>query len=327
MSAIGSPPATGITTLALWQGLRRSGLAPGLLMLLVVAGLNIGLQPDFFSGASLAGNIATFSPTILICVAQAVIVLSRELDLSLGAGVSLINCIMASLPQAQLGGPLGVIAVAVVVALLMGAVNGLLVAYAGLPSLVVTFATGAIWFGLALTVMPQPGGVISDAIGDGYAGTLLGIPVPLIIIIVAMAAWMMLARHRAGRRIVAVGSNPDAARDAGIPLRRTKLIAYLVAWLLVALGAIAISAQTMSGDPRLGQSYTLASVAAVVIGGISLGGGRGTPWGALVGALVLGLITNVIYFAGISSSWQEFVKGLVIVAALGFMVLEGRRRS
>ncbi|HEX3982679.1 MAG TPA: ABC transporter permease [Acidisoma sp.] len=326
MSAVRSLPGTGIY-LVPWQALRRSGLGPGLLMLLVVVTLNIALQPDFFSGSSLSGNIATFAPTILICVAQAVIVLSRELDLSLGAGVSLINCVMASLPQDRLGGPLGVIAVAVVVALLLGAVNGLLVAYAGLPSLVTTFATGAVWFGLALTIMPQPGGVISDAIGDGYAGTLLGIPVPLLIIAVAMAAWALLARHRAGRRILAVGSNPDAARDAGIPLHRTKLLAYLVAWILVCLGAIAISAQTMSGDPRLGQSYTLASVAAVVIGGISLGGGRGTPWGALIGALVLGLVTNVIYFAGISSSWQEFVKGLVIVAALGFMMLEGRRRA
>lgn len=310
-----------------WQALRRSGLGPGLLMLLVVTGLNIALQPDFFSSSSLSGNIATFAPTILICVAQAVIVLSRELDLSLGAGVSLINCVMASLPQDKVGGPLGVIAIALLMALLLGAVNGLIVAYAGLPSLVATFATGAVWFGLALTLMPQPGGVISDAIGDGYAGTLLGIPVPLLIIAGAMAAWILMARHRAGRRIFAVGSNPEAAAVAGIAIRRTKLLAYLAGWLLVGLGAIAISAQTMSGDPRLGQSYTLASVAAVVIGGISLGGGRGTPWGALVGALVLGLVTNVIYFAGIASSWQEFVKGLVIVAALGFMVLEGRHRA
>ncbi|MCB8877088.1 ABC transporter permease [Acidisoma silvae] len=326
MSAAGGLPRTG-SALAIWPALRRSGLGPGLLMLAVVTGLNIALQPDFFSGASLSGNIATFAPTILICVAQAVIVLSRELDLSLGAGVSLINCVMASLPQDKVGGPLGVMAIAILVAILLGAVNGLLVAYAGLPSLVATFATGAIWFGLALTIMPQPGGVISDAIGDRYAGTLMGIPVPLLIIAVAMTGWAILARHRSGRRIMAVGSNPQAARDAGIPLRRTKLLAYLVAWILVALGAIAISAQTLSGDPRLGTSYTLASVAAVVIGGISLGGGRGTPWGALVGALVLGLVTNVIYFAGIASSWQEFVKGLVIVAALGFMVLEGQRRA
>jgi ribose transport system permease protein len=315
------------TALPGWMALRRSGLAPGLLMLLVVTALNVALQPDFFAASSLSDNIATFAPTILICVAQAIIVLSRELDLSVGAGVSLINCVMASLPADRVGGPLGVIAICLVVALLLGGVNGLLVAYAGLPSLVTTFATGAIWFGLALTIMPQPGGTVSDAIGDGYAGTILGVPVPLIIVALAMGAWAVLARHRAGRRILAVGSNPEASRDAGIAVRRTKLMTYLVAWVLVCLCALTISAQTMSGDPRLGQSYTLASVAAVVIGGISLGGGRGTPWGALVGALVLGMVTNVIYFAGIASSWQEFVKGAVVVVALGFMVLEGRRRG
>ena len=316
------------TTISLpgWMALRRSGLGPGLLMLAVVVVLNAALQPSFFAGSSLSDNITTFAPTILVCVAQAIIVLSRELDLSVGAGVSLINCVMASLPADRVGGPLGVIGICLVVALALGAVNGLLVAYAGLPSLVTTFATGAIWYGLALTIMPQPGGTISDAIGDGYAGSVLGIPVPLIIVVLAMAAWAVLARHRAGRRILAVGSNPEASRDAGIAVRRTKLMTYLVAWLLVCLCALTISAQTMSGDPRLGQSYTLSSVAAVVIGGISLGGGRGTPWGALVGALVLGMVTNVIYFAGIASSWQEFVKGLVVVVALGFMVLEGRKR-
>lgn len=305
----------------------RSGLAPGILMLALVVLLNGVLQKDFFTTSSFAANIATFTPTILICVAQAVVVLSGELDLSVGTGVSLINCVMASLPQERLGGPLGVIAVALAVSLLLGLVNGVLVAVVQLPSLVATFATGAVWLGLALALMPQPGGVISDAIGNGYAGTLGGVPVPLLIVAFAMAVWALFIRHRAGRRLMAVGSSPEAARVAGIPLRRTKLMAYVLAWFFVFLGAVAISAQTMSGDPRLGQSYTLASVAAVVIGGISLRGGRGTAWGALVGALVLGLVTNAIYFAGIASNWQEFVHGFVIVIALGFMVLEGRRRA
>lgn len=319
--------AAAATRPPLWVALRRTGLAPGLLMLAAVVSLNILLQRDFFTGASLASNIATFAPTILVCVAQAIIVLSGELDLSVGAGVSLLNCVMASLPPDLAGGPLGVLAIGLAVALALGAINGVLVAYAELPSLVVTFATGAIWFGLALTLLPQPGGVISEVIGDGYAGTLFGLPVPLLILACAMLFWCALIRHRIGRRLMAVGSHAQAAREAGIPLRRTKLTAYVVAWLFVFLCAASISAQTMSGDPRLGQSYTLASVAAVVIGGISLRGGRGTPWGAVIGALVLGLVTNVIYFAGIASSWQEFVKGLVIVAALGFMVLEGRRRA
>ncbi len=307
------------------RALRHAGIIPSLLMLAVVITLNAWLQPHFFRLPSIEDDIATFTPTILVCLAQAIIVLSRELDLSVGAGVSFINCLLATVPAGAVGGPWGVIGLALLVALALGAVNGIVVTVFGLPSLIATFATGAVWYGLALMLMPQPGGQIDGAIGDLYADTAFGLPVPLLIVLAGLLLWTVLGRHRLGRRIVAVGSNPVAAYQAGIPVVRVKFIAYLVGWLLVGLGALSISAQTLSGDASVGTAYTLASVAAVVIGGISLGGGRGTPWGALIGALVLGVVTNVIYFAGIPSIWQEFFKGLVIVAALGFMVLEQRR--
>jgi len=309
-----------------WTSLRRSGVAPALAMLVAVVALNAWLQPNFFTQVSLSSNIATFAPTILACVAQAIIVLNGELDLSLGAGVSLINCALASIPASAAGGPGVVVALALLLSLTLGAVNGLLVAYAGLPSLVGTFATGAIWYGLALAIMPQPGGEVAASLGDFYAGDVAGLPVPLLIVAAAMLGWVVLERHRLGRRLIAVGSNRSSAFQAGVPVRRVKLLAYVTAWGLVFLSALSISSQTLSGDAQLGQSYTLTSVAAVVIGGISLAGGRGTPWGALVGALVLGIIANVIYFAGIPSIWQEFFKGLVIVAALAFMVFEQRQR-
>ena len=306
---------------------RRSGAAPALAMLAAAVALNAALQPHFFSRASIEGNMATFAPTILVCVAQAVIVLSGELDLSLGAGVSLINCALASIAANAVGGIGGAAALALLLSLALGTANGLLVAYAGLPSLVSTFATGAVWYGLALAIMPQPGGEIDPSLGDLYGGSLLGMPVPLLLVAVAMLGWAALARHRFGRRLLAVGSSPASAYGAGVPVRRVKLLAYVTAWALVFLSALAISAQTLSGDAQLGQSYTLTSVAAVVVGGISLAGGRGSPWGALAGALVLGFIANVIFFAGIPSIWQEFFKGLVIIAALASTVVEQRRRS
>ncbi|HTH99591.1 MAG TPA: ABC transporter permease [Acidisoma sp.] len=309
------------------RALRHAGVIPSLLMLLVVLALNARLQPHFFGLPSLEANIATFTPTIMICLAQAVIVLSRELDLSLGAGVSLINCFMAVVPAYAVGGPWALMGLALLMALGLGAINGLIITVLKLPSLIATFATGAVWYGLALTFMPQPGGEIDETIGNVYGDTVLGVPVPLLIVFAALLLWTVLSRHRLGRRIVAVGSNPVAAYQAGIPVPAVKFTAYLVAWLLVGLGALSISAQTLSGDAGVGTAYTLTSVAAVVIGGISLGGGRGTPWGALIGALVLGIVTNVIYFAGIPSIWQEFFKGLVVVAALGFMVLEQRRTA
>ncbi|HTW25811.1 MAG TPA: ABC transporter permease [Acetobacteraceae bacterium] len=311
---------------AIRSALGRASLLPALAMLAVVVALNAWLQPHFFGRPSLESNIATFAPTILVCVAQAVVVLNRQLDLSVGAGVSLINCALAALPADLPGGGWSACVIGLALALALGAVNGALVAFLELPSLIATFATGAVWFGLALALMPQPGGAIAPGLGDLYGADWIGLPVPLLIVAAAMAVWVALGRHRIGRWIVAVGSSPGAAYQAGVPVRWATFGAYLTAWVLVFLSALTISAQTLSGDARLGQTYTLTSVAAVVIGGVSLGGGRGSPWGALLGALVLGIIANVIYFAGIPSIWQEFFKGLVIMAALGFMVSGQRRR-
>ena len=289
--------------------LRRHSLLPGLAMLAMVAVLNAALQPHFFGRASLESNIATLVPSILICVAQAIVVLNRQLDLSVGPGVSAINCFLAATPPDAVGGPWVLGMLALLLALAFGLVNGVLVAVIGLPALIATFATGAVWFGVALSLMPQPGGEIDPALGDWYSADWLGLPVPLWIAAAAMAAWVVLARHRWCRWIVATGSSPEAARQAGVPVRWVTVGAYLTAWLLVFGSAIAISAQTLSGDARVGDSYTLTSVAAVVIGGVSLAGGRGSPWGALAGAVTLGLVANVIYFAQIPSIWQGFFKG------------------
>ncbi len=304
--------------------LKQQGLAPVIAMAAAIVAINAWLQPNFFGQSSIESNLASLAPVLLIGVAQAIVIINRELDLSMGAGVSLLNCVLASFAPDQFGGATGQLVVTLGVALCLGAFNGLLVAVLGLPSLIVTFATGALWFGLALTLMPQPGGAVSEAIGDVYAGHVLGAPTPLVVVALGMALWVIVSRHRFGRWIVAAGSNPAAVFQAGVSLPWVRLGAYLLAWIFVFLSAASISAQTLSGDARLAQSYTLASVAACVIGGISLKGGRGSPWGALLGAGVLGLIGNVIYFAGVPSSWQEFVKGLIVVAALGFMALEQR---
>ena len=304
--------------------LRRLGLLPVLGMVLCIIALNIVLQKNFFSATSLESNLASLAPVIAVSVAQSIIILNRELDLSMGAGISLLNCILASFAPDQFGGAAGQIGVLLIAALGMGAVNGFFVGVCGLPSLIVTFATGALWFGCALILMPQPGGAVTDAIGDLYSGYVLGAPTPLVMILFAMAVWAIVSRHRFGRWIIGAGSNPAAVFQAGVSLVRVKVSTYLFAWGFVFLSAVAISAQTLSGDARLAQSYTLTSIAACVIGGVSLNGGKGSPVGALLGATVLGLVGNVIYFAGVPGSWQELVKGLIVVAALGFIVFEQR---
>lgn len=309
------------------KALHHAGVLPSIAMLLAVFALNAWLQPDLLTADSLASNIATFAPIVLASAAQAIIVLSGELDLSLGAGVSMLNCALATLPELLGWGLWPTLAASLAIALLAGAVNGVLVAFLRLPSLIVTFATSAIWLGVALIFRPQPGGSVDERLGDVYAGSVAGVPVALILILLALLLWMMLQRYPLGRRLLAVGGNPVAAYHAGIDIRWVKFWGYVVAWGLVFLSSLAITAQTLSGDARLGLTYTLTSIAAVVIGGISLGGGRGSVWGAAFGAIALGLVANVIYFAGIPSIYQEFFKGIVICIALSFTFIVGRRRT
>jgi ribose transport system permease protein len=309
------------------RALRRAGLLPSVGMLIAVFAINVALQPDLVTRESLSSNIATFAPTVLVSAAQAIIVLSGELDLSVGTGVSMLNCALATLPELAGWALWPTLAATFAITVLAGATNGALVAYVRLPSLIVTFATSAIWFGVALIFRPQPGGSVDPAFGDFYAGSVWGVPIALILILVALGLWSLLQRYPLGRQLLAVGGNPVAAFHAGIDVRWIKFCGYCIAWCFVYLGSLAISAQTLSGDSRLGLPYTLTSVAAVVIGGISLAGGRGSVWGAAFGAIALGLVANVIYFAGIPSIYQEFFKGIVICIALSFTFIVGRRKT
>jgi len=298
---------------------------PAVVMLLAVVACNAWLQPDFFSAESLGSLLQNAAPVLLVCMAQAIIVLVGELDLSVGAGISLVNCLLAGLPARAGLGTGTTCAVALAAALVAGLCNGFLVGYLRQSALVCTFATGAILFGIALTVMPQPGGAVPEVLGTLYAQRLGPVPLAAVPLVLAALLWIGLQRHRLGRRLIATGSNADAALKSGIDIRVVKLLAYGIAWLLVFASAACISAETASGDARLGLSYTLNSVAAVVIGGISLAGGRGSMIGAACGGLVLVLIGNVVYFAGIPSNYQEVFKGAVIVLALGFTFVGSRR--
>ncbi len=309
-------------------GITRIATAlPALTMLLVVIGLNAYLQPDFFSADSLSSNLQNAAPVILICMAQAVVVLSGELDLSIGAGISVVNCVLASAPALAGWGAVATCCAALGVALVAGVVNGLLVGYFKQSALIATFATGAIWFGGALLLMPQPGGTVPEVLGEWFAMRVGPLPLAAVPLLIAAGIWAMLQRHRFGRRLIATGSSADAVSKSGVDTKRVKLLAYVLAWLFVFGAALCISAETSSGDARLGLPYTLNSVAAVVIGGISLAGGRGSMIGAICGALVLVLIGNVVYFAGIPSNYQELFKGAVIVVALGFTFVGARNSA
>lgn len=295
---------------------------PAFIVLVLLVVINASLQPTFFTYATVKSNFMTFTPLILVSMAQGIIILSGNLDLSVGANMSLITCVMAALLTDSIWMMILVIFIGIAVALLATAFNGTFAGHIGLPPLISTFASNAIFFGLAMTIMPLPGGYVPRFFWRWYRGDVLRIiPVPIFILLIGIAIWIIVKRTAVYRYIYAVGGNEEGAYSSGIKVSNVKLMAYIIAGIFIGLAGISLLLSTAIGDPRAGLSYTLNSVAAVVIGGISLKGGKGSVGGAMVGAIILGLLINIIFFAQISSLYQGFARGLIIVLSLSLAAI------
>jgi ribose transport system permease protein len=305
--------------------IRDSALFLPLVIFALIVAVNALVQPGLFQPRILRSNTASFAPLILVAAGQAIIVLSGSLDLSVGTGMSLINCILSAIMTESLGSSALALAVGLAVALCIGLLNGVLVAYLRLPSLIATFATSAIWFGIALLLRPQPGGFVTPWVSTFYYLSLGPVAVPLLIVLAALGGWGLVKRRRLGRYVYAVGSSEEAAYDSGVNAPLVKVWAYVLGWAFVFLAAFAVTAQMSSGDAYMGNPFTLNSVAAVVIGGVSLSGGKGRVLGAMLGGAALSMVINIIYYANVPSVYQEFVKGSIIIVALALTIVYRRR--
>lgn len=300
----------------------QSSAFPTFTVLILMIIINVILQPGFFSPDILKPNITTFTPLILVSMAQGIVILAGGIDLSIGAAVTLVNVIIASMMKDTGGSIAAALLCGAGAALFVGLVNGIAVGYLRLPAIIATFATSAVWYGLSLLIMPQPGGYIPPFFyGLLQENILYIIPVPLLIIVFSSALWQFFRQRRVHRYIYAVGGDEEAASASGINTGAVKVLAFILSGVFVALAGIFVTAQTASGDAHVGQSFALTSVAAAVIGGISLQGGKGSLTGAAMGACILGLLINIIFFASIPSMYQEFIKGFIIIVALGLAVL------
>jgi len=249
-------------------------------------------------------------------------------DLSLGAGISLVTVVMASLMKDSVPSILLVTLVGIGLAVFLSFFNGFFIGYFGPPPLIMTFATSTMWFGISLLIMPTPGGHIPTAYYGLYSRTLAGVlPVPVLVLLVAVGLCLLLGKMKAFRHLYAVGGSERAARASGVNVTGTKIFAFLVGGTFVALAALCVVGQTATGDARSGQGFTLNSVAAAVIGGIAFSGGKGNYVGAIIGGIILGLLINIIYFANITSFYQEFMKGVIIIVALLFGAVPRLRRE
>jgi ribose/xylose/arabinose/galactoside ABC-type transport system permease subunit len=253
-------------------------------------------------------------PLALIALGQFVIVLARGIDLSLGPVASVAGAVMA---LTVTGNPaLGFLA-PVAIGLGAGLLNGVFVARFGLPAIIVTLATMSIWQGIAVLILPDPGGSvpagIQQALIGGFSEPLAG----LAALVVACLAVTWLLGTRFGMHLRAVGGDEQAARMSGVRVDGVRLAAYAIGGVLAALGGMYLAVATSSGSPTVGDSYILTSIAAIVIGGVPLTGGRGTALGVVMGALILTITGSLLYFAKVSSFYQSVIDGLILLAVVG----------
>lgn len=273
-------------------------------------------------GASVAVITAWSNQSValaLLAVGQTIVVLSKGIDLSIGPIMALTNCVASHLVN---GSPIEVavgMAAVIAVGALCGLVNGLLVVVVRMQAIVATLATGAVFSGLALIVRPIPGGDIAEGVSDFFTGDIAGlIPVALIVMLFVALSWSVIRRTILGRTIIAVGSAGPAAYASGLPATRARIAAFVMAGIFAAFSGLFVSFQTLSGDPTIGLSYTLNSIAAVVIGGTALTGGIGTVVGSIAGAMILRTIGNLLFFNDIEPLAQPLFEGLVLLIAVSF---------
>lgn len=287
-------------------------------VLLIGLAINLYLQPNLFELRVLNGNLRVFLPLIILAAGQTIIVIGGGIDLSLGTMVSMINAVLVTVITSESGTGevlLGFL-IACGVGLLAGALNGLCVAYLRLQPIVTTYATSFVFAGIALWVLPRPGGVIPSSIPRLYRSTPLNIPAAVFIIAALIGIWLLLRSTRYAQFLYATGGKADAAYASGVPVNFIRFSTYMGAGLLAAFAAIALTASTGTGDPRIGDAMTLPSIVAVVLGGTRLSGGQGSVLGTIIGVLILGTIRNIISFADVPTWSQTLVDALIIALAL-----------
>ena len=309
-------------------------------MLLILLTLFTALSPTFLTANNLSILAKHVAISALLAVGMTFVVLTGGIDLSVGSVAGLSGIVAGLLiTGVSVGGAVHylpvpiVILVALLVGALVGACNGLLVARFSVAPFIATLGTLYIARGTALLLsgghtfpnlagMAAHGNTGFPSLGQSF---LLGIPTPVwLTLVIAAIAAVVTARTPFGRHIYAVGGNERAARLAGIRTSRVKGVTYVISGLCAALVGLIIAAQLESAHPATGESFELNAIAAVVLGGTSLMGGRGSIGGSLIGAMVIGVLADGLVMLGVSEFWQIVIKGVVIVLAVAVDQLQSR---
>lgn len=308
----------------------RSGTESGVFvaaLLFIGMYLVLSLISPAARSAYFLNNFAVLTTTLGIAAAGAtVILITGGFDLSV-AGVISIGNVLAATQMSQHPERVWIIAaLIVVIGLMVGLVNGVFIAVLGLQSLAVTLGSYIILTGLALVILPAPGGSVPESFTATLTGTVGPVPVAVLVLLAVAVFWMAFVRTRTGIAAFAIGADAQAARMSGLRVRGVEVTCYGLAGMLYAMAGLYLSAVTASGDPQAGRPFLLTVFAAMALGLVSFRGGRGSAIAAIFGAATLTVIPKLLFAASVGDFWVGAFQGAIILAALSLPVF-GRRVS
>ncbi|MGY3746522.1 ABC transporter permease [Vagococcus salmoninarum] len=299
-------------------GSLMSKLGPLVALLALVLLVTI-MNPSFISSVNILNLLRQVSINALIAFGMSFVILTGGIDLSVGSTLALSAALVAGLISAGINPMLAMVA-GMLLGAFLGMVNGLLIAKGNMAPFIATLATMTIYRGI--TLVYTDGNPITG-IGDSFIfkfvgrGYLFGIPFPILIMLVSFILLFVLLHKTAfGKKTYAIGGNIKAAKLAGVKTDKIQILIYTLSGFMASVAGIILTSRLNSAQPTAGQAYEMDAIAAVVLGGTSLSGGKGRIFGTLIGALIIGTINNGLNLLGVSSFYQQIVKGIVIIIAV-----------
>ena len=278
------------------------------------------INSNFLTANNLLNLLLQVTSNALIAFGMTFVILTGGIDLSVGSILALSSALTAGLLGSGMPVTLAIL-ISLIMGCILGMMNGLLISYGKLAPFIVTLATMTIFRGA--TLVYTNGNPITKGLSDTFLfqflgqGYIVGIPFPVIIMfIVFIVLYVLLHKTSFGKSVYAIGGNEKAAYISGVKLNKVKIIIYSISGIMASISGLIITSRLSSAQPTAGASYEMDAIAAVVLGGTSLSGGKGRILGTLIGALIIGVLNNGLNIIGVSAFWQQVVKGVVILIAV-----------
>lgn len=296
-----------------------SELTTVIALIILMAVITI-INSNFLTANNLLNLLLQVTSNALIAFGMTFVILTGGIDLSVGSILALSSALTAGLLGSGMPVTLAIL-ISLILGCILGIMNGLLISYGKLAPFIVTLATMTIFRGA--TLVYTNGNPITKGLSDTFLfqflgqGYIVGIPFPVIIMfIVFIVLYVLLHKTAFGKSVYAIGGNEKAAYISGVKLNKVKIIIYSISGIMASISGLIITSRLSSAQPTAGASYEMDAIAAVVLGGTSLSGGKGRILGTLIGALIIGVLNNGLNIIGVSAFWQQVVKGVVILIAV-----------